>query len=108
MRRFSTRDLTLAAAVAALYAVLGYFGDIFSLTFGAVQFRFAEALGRPAHGTLNGLRAKKQANNRRSGKQSKQHAARTHGRPLLFSCDRFRIHSMYGKAFRRPLQGGED
>ena len=44
MRRFSTRDLTLAAAVAALYAVLGYFGDIFSLTFGAVQFRFAEAL----------------------------------------------------------------
>ena len=37
-------DLTLAAAVAALYAVLGYFGDIFSLTFGAVQFRFAEAL----------------------------------------------------------------
>ena len=44
MRRFSTRDQTLAAAVAALYAVLGYFGDIFSLTFGAVQFRFAEAL----------------------------------------------------------------
>ena len=63
---------------------------------------------RAFHGTLNGLRAKKQANNRRSGKQSKQHAARTHGRPLLFSCDRFRIHSMYGKAFRRPLQGGED
>lgn len=44
MRKFSTRDLTFAAAVAALYAVLGYFGDIFSLTFGAVQFRFAEAL----------------------------------------------------------------
>ena len=44
MSKFTTRDLTFAAAVAALYAVLGYFGDIFGLTFGAVQFRFAEAL----------------------------------------------------------------
>ena len=44
MRKFTVRDLTCAAAVAALYAVLGYFGDIFGLTFGAVQFRFAEAL----------------------------------------------------------------
>lgn len=44
MRKFTTRDLTLAALVAALYAVLGYFGDIFGLTFGAVQIRFAEAL----------------------------------------------------------------
>ena len=44
MRKFSTRDLTLAAMVAALYAVLGYFGDIFGLTFGTIQFRFAEAL----------------------------------------------------------------
>lgn len=44
MRKFTTRDLTLAALVAALYAVLGYFGDIFGLTFGAVQVRFAEAL----------------------------------------------------------------
>ena len=44
MRKFTVRDLTFAAAVAALYAVLGYFGDIFGLTFGAVQFRFAEAL----------------------------------------------------------------
>jgi uncharacterized membrane protein len=44
MRKFTTRDLTLAAVVAALYAVLGYFGDIFGLTFGAVQIRFAEAL----------------------------------------------------------------
>jgi uncharacterized membrane protein len=43
-RKFTTRDLTLAAIVAALYAVLGYFGDIFGLTFGAVQIRFAEAL----------------------------------------------------------------
>ena len=44
MRKFTVRDLTFAAAVAALYAVLGYFGDIFGLTFGSVQFRFAEAL----------------------------------------------------------------
>ena len=44
MRRFTVRDLTLAALVAALYAVMGYFGSIFGLTFGAVQIRFAEAL----------------------------------------------------------------
>ena len=44
MRKFSTKDLTLAAMVAALYAVMGYFGNIFGLTFGPIQFRFAEAL----------------------------------------------------------------
>lgn len=44
MRKFTVRDLTLAAMVAALYAVMGYFGNIFGLTFGPVQFRFAEAL----------------------------------------------------------------
>lgn len=44
MRKFSVRDLTLAAAVAALYAVMSYFGNVFGLTFGPVQFRFAEAL----------------------------------------------------------------
>ena len=44
MRKFSVRDLTFAAMVAALYAVMGYFGDILSLTFGPVQLRFAEAL----------------------------------------------------------------
>ena len=44
MRKFTTRDLTFAAMVAALYAVMGYFGDILRLTFGPVQFRFAEAL----------------------------------------------------------------
>ena len=44
MRNFSVRDLTFAAMVAALYAVMGYFGDILSLTFGPVQLRFAEAL----------------------------------------------------------------
>ena len=44
MRKFSTRDLTLAAIVGAIYVVLGYFGNIFNLTFGAVQCRFAESL----------------------------------------------------------------
>lgn len=44
MRKFTTRDLTLAALVAALYAVLSYFGNIFGLTFGSVQCRFSEAL----------------------------------------------------------------
>ena len=44
MRKFTVRDLTFAAMVAALYTVMGYFGDILSLTFGPVQLRFAEAL----------------------------------------------------------------
>ena len=44
MQRSKTRDLTLAALVAAPYAVMGYFGDLFGLTFGVVQIRFAEAL----------------------------------------------------------------
>ena len=44
MRKFSARDLTLAAMVAALYAVMSYFGNIFGLTFGPIQFRFSEAL----------------------------------------------------------------
>lgn len=44
MRKFSTKDLTLAAMVAALYAVMSYFGNIFGLTFGPIQLRFAEAL----------------------------------------------------------------
>ena len=44
MRKLTVRDLTLAAMVAALYAVMGYFGNIFGLTFGPVQCRFAEAL----------------------------------------------------------------
>ena len=44
MRRFSTRDLTFAALIAALYAVMGCFANIFGLAFGPVQCRFAEAL----------------------------------------------------------------
>ena len=44
MRKFTTRDLTFAALVAALYAVMGYFASIFGWAFGPVQCRFAEAL----------------------------------------------------------------
>ena len=44
MRKFSVLNLVLAAMVAALYAVMGYFGNVFGLTFGPVQIRFAEAL----------------------------------------------------------------
>lgn len=44
MRKFSVRDLTLAAMVAALYTVMGCFANIFGLAFGPVQCRFAEAL----------------------------------------------------------------
>lgn len=44
MRKFTVKDLTLAAMVAALYAVLSYFGNIFGLTYFGIQFRFSEAL----------------------------------------------------------------
>ena len=44
MKRTSTRELTLAAVVGAIYVVLGYFGNIFNLTFGVIQCRFSEAL----------------------------------------------------------------
>ena len=44
MRRSPVRDLTLAAMVAALYAVLSYFSNIFGLAYGPIQFRFSEAL----------------------------------------------------------------
>jgi len=44
MRKFSVRDLTLAAMVAALYTVMGYFANFFGMTFGPVNCRFAEAL----------------------------------------------------------------
>lgn len=42
--KFPVRKLALAAVVAAMYAAMSYFGSIFGLTFGPVQFRFAEAL----------------------------------------------------------------
>ncbi len=44
MKRFDTRQITMAAMVAALYFVLCYFGNIFQLTFGPVQVRLGEAL----------------------------------------------------------------
>ena len=44
MRSFSVRDLTIAAMVAALYTVMGYFANIFGLNFLVFQCRFAEAL----------------------------------------------------------------
>ncbi len=44
MRKFTIKDLTLAAMVAALYAVMSYFGNIFGLTYFGIQFRFSEAL----------------------------------------------------------------
>lgn len=42
--KMNTKRLVLSAVVAAVYAVMGYFGNIFGLTFGPVQCRFAEAL----------------------------------------------------------------
>ena len=44
MKKLDVRQLTLSAMVAAIYFVLSYFGNIFGLTFGPVQCRFAEAL----------------------------------------------------------------
>ena len=44
MRKFSVRDLTIAAMTAALYTVMGYFANIFGLNFLVFQCRFAEAL----------------------------------------------------------------
>ena len=42
--KLDVRQITFAALVGALYVTLGYFGDVFGLTFGIFQFRFAEAL----------------------------------------------------------------
>ncbi len=44
MRNFTVKNLTLAAMVAALYAVMTYFANVFGLAYGFIQFRFAEAL----------------------------------------------------------------
>ena len=44
MRKFDVRQLTLAAMVAALYAVLSYFAGIFGLAYGPIQCRFSDAL----------------------------------------------------------------
>ena len=44
MRNSKVQKLAMAAMVAAIYFVLCYFGNIFSLTFGPVQVRLGEAL----------------------------------------------------------------
>lgn len=44
MKKTDVRQLVLSAMVAAIYFVLSYFGNIFGLTYGPVQCRFAEAL----------------------------------------------------------------
>ena len=44
MNKLKTRRLVLAAAVAAMYTVLSYFGNIFGITYGGFQCRFSEAL----------------------------------------------------------------
>lgn len=42
--KLTVRNITFAALVGALYVTMCYFGNIFGLTFGIFQFRFAEAL----------------------------------------------------------------
>lgn len=42
--KLRTRQLTVAALTGAAYAVLSYFGSVFGITYGPVQYRFAEAL----------------------------------------------------------------
>lgn len=44
MRKFTTRQLTTAAIVGALYAVLSLFSSVFGIAYGPVQCRFSEAL----------------------------------------------------------------
>ena len=44
MKKLTVRQITFAALVGALYVTLCYFGNIFGLTFGIFQCRFAEAL----------------------------------------------------------------
>ena len=44
MSKFTTRQLTTAAVIAALYAVMAYFSSLFGVAYGPVQCRFSEAL----------------------------------------------------------------
>ena len=44
MSGFTTRQLTTAAVIAALYAVMAYFASVFGVAYGPVQCRFSEAL----------------------------------------------------------------
>ena len=41
---FSVRDMAIAGLIAALYATLSYFANVFGVAFGPVQVRFSEAL----------------------------------------------------------------
>lgn len=42
--RFTTRQLTTAGVIAAVYAVLSYFASVFGIAYGPIQCRFSEAL----------------------------------------------------------------
>ena len=44
MQKLNTRQITTAALIGGIYVALSYFGNIFGLTYGPVQFRFSEAL----------------------------------------------------------------
>ena len=44
MQKLNTRQITTAALIGGIYLALSYFGNIFGLTYGPVQFRFSEAL----------------------------------------------------------------
>lgn len=44
MKNINTQKLTLAAMVAAAYAVLSLLGAVFGITYGPIQVRFSEAL----------------------------------------------------------------
>lgn len=44
MKKNTTKNLVVAALIAALYAGLTYMSAVFGLSYGALQFRFSEAL----------------------------------------------------------------
>ena len=44
MPKMKTQQLTTAAVVAAMYAVMAIFGSVFGITYGPIQCRFSEAL----------------------------------------------------------------
>ena len=44
MRKITTRQMTVAAIVGALYAALTLLSSVFGIAYGPVQFRFSEAL----------------------------------------------------------------
>ncbi|MBE6939798.1 MAG: QueT transporter family protein [Ruminococcaceae bacterium] len=44
MRKFSVKQLTLAAATGALYAAMTLMSSVFGIAYGPVQFRLSEAL----------------------------------------------------------------